>query len=1833
MKKRFLFLSFLMLMLGAVNAQSPTGIVITTTIPDINVCEEHVVVTITIENTSVPSVAYTDVVVSSNMPDGVYLFADGANNGITGGTLVQGSNNNHPSFLLANNIPAGETATLTYKAKASCELISLIENLGPNEQIENETSVTFTAGGQSGIVANEPNNSATYDPKYAELELILNPADDEPLATNKEIKTRRLTVRNSGNGYVSGTTGVNIYMNYPSGLLHNGYTSPLQPGDITNVVNGTTTTSFTIINFQNVGDGDNLFEPGEEFLITESAKVDGQIGTLTTLFSGTYGCQSLVCNLNSAGSGESARITSVNGLPNFSITKLIPNEKINYCGQQFVELEFKNIGSPTTPYAEADRATNLQLSFSGLYLSSSIIDFTSFQIKQKDGSYASIASKGITATPSGLGSVVLSFSGIDPDGSAGPSGPHGIVDADGDEIYDDLRKGESVIIRAQVMATCPTALFSANTLHYGHYLYQAEAIRQDAFYSYVTNVVYSAYKYNFADYQKITGPVDIKENVTKPFTFEVKRTMGFSTEPIECPDNLFYSKLLIPPGYVIDGPVYWVPDPGTGLPSVLITPSAVDPVTHKITLSGGGPHGKYDINLKQVCETGVNYALTSEIEWEMFYVCESCSCEEKIVHQTHEMFNHCPSCDGYHTTDLIVERTTFGFPEPAPGSYHTGATLAALTPTTINAGTSGIRLDAAMPGDRIKLEAPGKLTLGTYTNAHVQVTYTSPISANLLQFVSGYFVVDGVTLNLPSGIQPTSLGGNVFSFDFEVPTTINTPGCSTCPSGFSAPVNNLPLPINLFATFEVLNGMDPGEYKLERFRAEHFGMNGSTREACESFGDNFSIVKIVFNHNNQYIGRSISSCNVNDRMLIGFGEEGYPGYDPFPNEFRPIVAMDKISSTIPANMQFTGVSFDGLSPAEIRVAHLVHSTSRINLGTPDVHTSSLVSWNRTPNWPVLDAMYVNDNFAAAILLVPICKHTYVDTDVHLTTEYDTYIYTGNPISEVGQRDNLLWSKKPSLSITGGTTLEGYSRTLTWNVRISNASGALTAENGWFTFIPPHGNIRITEVILPSGATVVPIPHTSNIQIVQVGAIPSGANNLLFQFKIEYSDCIEDFIDYSTLNFQASCNGYPADWDVVTCATPVLSQTLGIRYKTTDLRVELTEPAQAYPLCASIPYEIALINTGYADMNAIQLYIDVPPGVSLEPNTASYKYADASSYTLIPDAPAPHPSGDGRIGWNLSQSLIWNPSQTIFDLEPFVGTRETSYTDANIMNLKFNFVTSCPASEEDENGFDFGIPITFDVEGSTNCGELVTDQKEPKINLVGISLDKFDLEVIAGDFITCVPSVPITVKVTNIGDQVSSTDRLDVVLPPGIKFEFMTTGPEPTMVPAANLPPNPDGTRLLRWSVPPIQFTAPNNEFAVVFNASVIPNTATGTVSMSIKASMPAQTTCSTSGQTCNLRGSTAFDDFTREIRQDPSKPVIVVNEPCQTKPVLAGNSTTFRVTNFIPNATYRWDFQNDGLIDAVSIAPTVKYTYPEPGTYTAKVTVSIGTCAEAWETIEVEVVSVSLSSAEIKFCPCQSEGEPVTLTASPSNLPANDYVWFKNGVLVPNIGPTIVVDMAASYTVVIKSYSCVPDPAMLTHLDPVPEGYYRAKANGVVVVSGECPPCCDDCVKEFYPEPNKKYVLSIWVKEDVATFTENYSRAGVKLLFPVRNGIGGATVDESLPVITTTAGSPIIEGWQRIEHVFTTPQNTFGCIIRLQGSPEVGIYYDDLRIHPYEGNMKTFVYDPESLRLMSVLDENNYATFYEYDAEGKLIRIKKETERGIMTIQESLNNIYKKDEQ
>ncbi|RFM31946.1 hypothetical protein DXN04_24475 [Chitinophaga silvisoli] len=156
----------------------------------------------------------------------------------------------------------------------------------------------------------------------------------------------------------------------------------------------------------------------------------------------------------------------------------------------------------------------------------------------------------------------------------------------------------------------------------------------------------------------------------------------------------------------------------------------------------------------------------------------------------------------------------------------------------------------------------------------------------------------------------------------------------------------------------------------------------------------------------------------------------------------------------------------------------------------------------------------------------------------------------------------------------------------------------------------------------------------------------------------------------------------------------------------------------------------------------------------------------------------------------------------------------------------------------------------------------------------------------------------------------------------------------------------------------------------------------------------------------------------------------------------------------------------------------------------------------------------------------------------------------------------------------------------------------------------------DNTYPKFYPTANKMYIASVWVKSS----NVNANTTGVLQ-------IGSNT---SLQPIVVSQGAGVqIEGWRKVEVSFVMPDNARQFLLTLD--PKGGeAWFDDVRIQPFNSHMQTYVYVPSRTDLlMAELDENNFATLYEYDDEGTLIRLKRETERGIMTVKES-RSYYKK---
>jgi Leucine-rich repeat (LRR) protein len=154
----------------------------------------------------------------------------------------------------------------------------------------------------------------------------------------------------------------------------------------------------------------------------------------------------------------------------------------------------------------------------------------------------------------------------------------------------------------------------------------------------------------------------------------------------------------------------------------------------------------------------------------------------------------------------------------------------------------------------------------------------------------------------------------------------------------------------------------------------------------------------------------------------------------------------------------------------------------------------------------------------------------------------------------------------------------------------------------------------------------------------------------------------------------------------------------------------------------------------------------------------------------------------------------------------------------------------------------------------------------------------------------------------------------------------------------------------------------------------------------------------------------------------------------------------------------------------------------------------------------------------------------------------------------------------------------------------------------------------------------KSYYVTCWVSvndPNVATpiLADNL---GFDIVVKNRDGL----------VVATNTFQPtgaIIEGWQQIRGSFTCPVNNSLIEITFKPGSKGTAWYDDLRLHPEKGNMKSYVYNLSDYRLQAILDEENFASFFYYDAEGNLYLTKKETEEGVKTISENIS--YQREKQ
>lgn len=361
--------------------------------------------------------------------------------------------------------------------------------------------------------------------------------------------------------------------------------------------------------------------------------------------------------------------------------------------------------------------------------------------------------------------------------------------------------------------------------------------------------------------------------------------------------------------------------------------------------------------------------------------------------------------------------------------------------------------------------------------------------------------------------------------------------------------------------------------------------------------------------------------------------------------------------------------------------------------------------------------------------------------------------------------------------------------------------------------------------------------------------------------------------------------------------------------------------------------------------------------------------------------------------------------------------------------------------------------------------------------------------------------------------------------------------------------------------------------------------------------------------------------------------------------VCSGESFTINIddVNGSPTSQYTitnvdWSMGDTPNLISTTLG-TITHSYSEPGNYFVSAYVTFDNGCEGYTRV--------VNTQETSFMISVKDGDPeFTVSTNIVGVGINTVNFYYTGLPNPNLQPPCVnpgdcwdYELELNGSIVVSSSGLTQGDLIYTATN-LASGNYQA-----VLTSDLSPSCpnsntidftitdtpCDTC-NSFKPSAGE-YWMSAWVNVETGQQVKSYNSTNQSNTVNGTGTYSEVYIEfEFLGASQTVQFYPtgeIIDGWQRVVGKFTIPSGTEDFVVHLVADDNYTTYFDDIRIHPFNASMKSYVYDGETFWLISELDDNNYATFYEYDNEGGLIRIKKETARGIVTIQETRSNTKK----
>ena len=484
-------------------------------------------------------------------------------------------------------------------------------------------------------------------------------------------------------------------------------------------------------------------------------------------------------------------------------------------------------------------------------------------------------------------------------------------------------------------------------------------------------------------------------------------------------------------------------------------------------------------------------------------------------------------------------------------------------------------------------------------------------------------------------------------------------------------------------------------------------------------------------------------CEDSDAPLQPFFEVKLSKNDFFPFEYRPVLHPQSWTDNVPQPIMGVIMEIDSYKRQDSIVVN-----TNINL------PFNILGENYTAN---LSTQPIPDEGFTWELYRLVEAPCYWNTIKPLFTNIQSIWLPPSPRAGQFKTDSLtsninptlndtfgFFPKRPTLlAISSNPNLIDNDNTPEWNLTVLHAGDQVIAPNGWIYLANPAGGLSNFELLLLPGLT--PVPFANGF--FQLGDVSPG------EVRMYVLRALNGSCDLQTLNIQYGWNCTVIENFIeAPCQQRVLR--LSVITQPAELELGLTTPPGPFYICDTTGYHVAeVFNALYGAAYHVQLQILLPQGLALLPGSCQMSYPFGSAYTNIPD---PQLLGGGWRGWELDALNNTLATQ---------GLRGFPETPLHSAGIRFRTISLC--------GLGTGEKIIYRTFGEQNCSDSTNLLVKPgeAIELEGV-VEPYESNVTVSSAVAlpvnCDAPIPINLGMVPQSNTLPD-DSLFVLLPPGVTF--------------------------------------------------------------------------------------------------------------------------------------------------------------------------------------------------------------------------------------------------------------------------------------------------------------------------------------------------------------------------------------------------------------------------------------------------------------------------------